>query len=97
MRMADISQVPVMERGKCVGVLDESDLLVAVHADASKFHSPVRSAMTSRLETIGADAAIDSVYNILNRGLVALVVEEDAFVGLITRSDLLNHLRRKTH
>ena len=96
MRMADVSQVPVMERGHCVGVLDESDLLLAVHGDGTKFHAPVRSAMTSRLETVPAGAAIDSVYEILDRGLVALVVDGDAFVGLITRSDLLNHLRRKT-
>ncbi|HTU43695.1 MAG TPA: cystathionine beta-synthase [Bryobacteraceae bacterium] len=97
MRMADISQVPVMERGVCVGVLDESDLLLAVHGDASKFHSPVREAMTSRLETIAADKPIDAVYDILDRGLVALVVHDDTFVGLITRSDLLSHLRRKLH
>lgn len=97
MRMADISQVPVMQQNRCVGVLDESDLLRAVHADASRFHSPVRDAMTSRLETIPASAAIDSVYGILDRGLVALVTDGDTFAGLITRSDVLNHLRRKTH
>jgi len=97
MRMADISQVPVMQQNQCIGVLDESDLLLAVHEDASRFHSPVRNAMTSRLETISANASIDSVYGILDRGLVALVTDGDAFAGLITRSDLLNHLRRKTH
>lgn len=97
MRMADISQVPVMDRGCCVGVLDESDLLLAVHGDASKFQTPVREAMTSRLETISADKPIDSIYDILDRGLVALVTDGDAFVGLITRSDLLSHLRRKMH
>ncbi len=97
MRMADISQVPVMDQGHCVGVLDESDLLLAVHSDASKFHSPVREAMTRRLETIAANKPIDSVYDILDRGLVALVTDGDAFVGLITRSDLLSHLRRRLH
>jgi len=97
MRMADISQVPVIQQNRCVGVLDESDLLRAVHADASRFHSPVREAMTSRLETIPASAAIGSVYGILDRGLVALVTDGDVFAGLITRSDVLNHLRRKTH
>lgn len=96
MRMADVSQVPVMEQSHCIGVLDESDLLRAVHKDANRFHSPVREAMTSRLETILADAPIDSVYDILDRGLVALVTDGDAFLGLITRSDLLNHLRRKS-
>lgn len=97
MRMADISQVPVIEEGRCVGVLDESDLLVAVHGNASRFHSPVRDAMTSRLETISADAQIDAVYDILDRGLVALVTDGDRFAGLITRSDLLSYLRRKLH
>ena len=95
MRMADVSQVPVVDQGRCVGVLDESDLLVAVHNDPHCFFSPVRTAMTSRLETVSADMNIDAVYGILDRGLVALVTDHDAFVGLITRSDLLSHLRRK--
>jgi cystathionine beta-synthase len=97
MRVADISQVPVVEKGRCVGVLDESDLLVAVHGDPSKLHAPVREAMTSRLETISCEAGVEAVYDILDRGLVALVTDGDIFVGLITRSDLLSHLRRKLH
>jgi cystathionine beta-synthase len=97
MRMADVSQVPVVEQGRCVGVLDESDLLLAVHGDPGRFHSPVRDAMTSRLETISCESGIESVYDILDRGLVALVTDGDVFLGLITRSDLLSHLRRKLH
>lgn len=95
MRMADISQVPVIDNARCVGVLDESDLLLAVHGDSTRFHSPVRNAMTSRLETIPAEASVQAVYDILDRGYVALVTEGDSFLGLITRSDLLSHLRRK--
>jgi cystathionine beta-synthase len=95
MRMADISQVPVVENNHCVGVLDESDVLVAVHSDANCFNSPVRSAMSSRLETVPLEASLDTVYQILDRGLVALVTRGDTFVGLITRSDLLSYLRRK--
>ena len=95
MRMADVSQVPVIEQARCVGVLDESDLLLAVHGEAANFHSPVRNAMTSRLETVPADAGLDAVYRILDRGLVALVTDGDNFLGLITRSDLLSYLRRR--
>ena len=51
--------------------------------------------MTSRLETVAAGSPLDSVYDILNRGLVALVIDGDRFAGLITRSDFLSHLRRK--
>ncbi len=97
MRMADVSQVPVIEQGRCIGVLDESDLLLAVHGEPGRFHSPVRKAMTSRLETVSPDAGMETVYDILDRGLVALVTDDDNFLGLITRSDLLSHLRRKLH
>ncbi len=95
MRVADVSQVPVMENGRAVGILDESDLLLAVHADESRFRQPVRSAMTSRLETVPVSASLETVLAILDRGLVALVMDRDQFLGLITRSDLLANLRRR--
>jgi cystathionine beta-synthase len=95
MRLADISQVPVIENGRCVGVLDESDLLLAVHTDEAHFRSPVRTAMSSRLETIAPAEDIERLYRILDRGLVALVLDNDRFLGLITRADLLSYLRRK--
>jgi cystathionine beta-synthase len=95
MRIADVSQVPVVEEGRAVGILDESDLLLAVHDDESHFRQPVRTAMTSRLETVPPTASLTDVQRILDHGLVALVVENDHFLGLITRSDLLSHLRRR--
>jgi cystathionine beta-synthase len=95
MRLADISQVPVIENAKPVGILDESDVLMAVHSDASRFRDPVRTAMTSRLRTLTADSSIDAVYQILNEGLVAVILDGNEFLGLITRSDLLNSMRRR--
>ena len=95
MKLADVSQVPVMENSRCIGILDESDVLLAVHDKEDHFHSPVRSAMTSRLESISPQATLEQLYAILNRGLVALVLEGERFLGLITRADLLSYLRRK--
>ncbi len=95
MRLADVSQVPVIEEGQCVGILDESDVLFAVQGHESRFRRPVRTAMTSRLETIPASATLEDVVRILDRGMVALVIEDEKFLGLITRSDLLAHLRRR--
>lgn len=95
MRLADVSQVPVIEDGQCVGILDESDLLFAVHGTESRFRRPVRSAMTSRLETVQVSADLEDVYRILDRGLVVLVMDGEKFLGLVTRSDLLAYLRRR--
>jgi cystathionine beta-synthase len=95
MRVADVSQVPVIEHGTPVGILDESDVLLAVHKDEGCFRQPVRSAMTSRLETVPVSASLNTVLDVLDRGLVALVMDGGQFLGLITRSDLLAHLRRR--
>jgi cystathionine beta-synthase len=95
MRMADVSQVPVMHDGQAIGILDESDVLMSVRKDPEQFHQPVRAAMTAKLETLPVSASLEEVMAVLDRGLVALVVEDGGFVGLITRTDLITHLRRK--
>jgi cystathionine beta-synthase len=95
MRIADVSQVPVIENGHCVGVLDESDLLYAIHGETGRFRSAVRDAMTKRLETIQVASSIKDLFGVLDRGLVALVMDQNRFVGLLTRSDLLSYLRRQ--
>ncbi|MDR6537427.1 cystathionine beta-synthase [Variovorax soli] len=95
MRLADVSQLPVLEGTQLVGVIDESDLLLSVHADAGRFRSNVKSAMTDLPETLPSGASLAELEAVLDRGLVAMISDEAGFHGLITRTDLLNHLRRK--
>ena len=94
MRLADVSQLPVLEGEQLVGVIDESDLLLSVHADAARFRSAVSTAMTAAPETLTPQASLRELEGVLDRGLVAIVADEAGFHGLITRFDLLNHLRR---
>ncbi len=94
MRQADVSQVPVVdEKGRSIGILDESDLLVKVHRDPAHFSDPVKSAMTNRLETLSPKAKINDLLAVFDRGRVAIVMDGDKFLGLITRTDLLSYLR----
>jgi len=97
MRASDISQLPVVDDGRLVGLLDESDLLAAVEgADAHRdqaFRSQVGKAMTTRVKTLQADQPIDSLLRVFDRDEVAVVLEGEEFLGLITRVDLINHLR----
>ena len=94
MRLADVSQLPVLDGDKLVGVIDESDVLLSVHGDAGRFGARVDSAMTDAPETLSPRASIAEVEAVLDRGLVAIVADAAGFHGLITRVDLLNHLRR---
>jgi cystathionine beta-synthase len=95
MRLADVSQLPVLEGERLAGVIDESDLLIKVHDDPALFRSPVETAMTTKLHTLAPDATLKQLEEVLDRGLVAIVADERSFYGLITRVDLLNHLRRR--
>lgn len=94
MRGAEVSQLPVLDAGRLIGVVDESDLLLKVHTAPALFRSPVSQAMTHQVETLRPDASLRELEAILNRGLVALVADDATFYGLVTRVDLLNHLRR---
>jgi cystathionine beta-synthase len=40
-------------------------------------------------------APVEKLKEIFERGMVAIVVDGDEFLGLITRIDLLNWLRRR--
>ncbi|MET0267691.1 MAG: pyridoxal-phosphate dependent enzyme [Duganella sp.] len=94
MRAADLAQLPVISDGRLVGILDESDVLLTVDTHAERFANPVGATMTRRLETLHPKADLHALRAVLDRGLTAVVADGDIFYGLITRFDLLNHLRR---
>jgi len=94
MRDSDVSQLPVVDAGgRPTGIIDESDLLVKVHRDPAHFNDPVKNAMTDRLETLSPSAKIKDLLDVFDRGRVAIVMEGDKFLGLVTRTDLLSYLR----
>jgi cystathionine beta-synthase len=95
LKLYDVSQLPVIESGQIVGILDESDLLLAVAGDQKAFAKPVRSAMVTELTEIDVRSPVSDLMPIFNRDFVAIVKDQDEFLGLITRVDLLNYLRRK--
>lgn len=94
MRAADVAQLPVLSNGQLVGIIDESDLLLSVGTQPERFNNPVDTTMTRRLEILSPSSDLQALRDTLDRGLTAVVAEGATFYGLITRYDLLNHLRR---
>ena len=95
MKLYDVSQLPVMDGETLVGIVDESDVLLHVYGDETRFRDPVSTAMVSKLDKIQVDAPIETLLPVFDRGHVAIIVNGDNFLGLITRIDLLNFLRRR--
>jgi cystathionine beta-synthase len=95
MKLYDVSQVPVMQDGRIIGIVDEEDILLEVVNNPEHFNEPVTRAMASHLVTVPVDAPVSQLMEIFRRGMVAIVMEGGEFQGLITRIDLLNWLRRR--
>ena len=95
MKLYDVSQLPVMDGEQLVGIVDESDVLLHVYGDEARFRDPVATAMVSKLDKIDVGAPVESLLPVFDRGHVVIVTEGEHFLGLITRIDLLNYLRRR--
>jgi cystathionine beta-synthase len=96
MKLYDVSQLPVMRDGRIVGIVDEEDILLEVFENPKHFNEPVTAAMESHLVTVSADAPLSQLMEIFKRGMVAIVMKDKEFQGLVTRIDLLNWLRRRS-
>ncbi|MFU8878221.1 MAG: pyridoxal-phosphate dependent enzyme, partial [Wenzhouxiangellaceae bacterium] len=95
MKLYDVSQLPVLDGERIVGIVDESDLLMAIYNQEERFNDPISSAMVTELESVQVDQPVDALLPIFNRDLIAIVLDGEKFLGLITRVDLLNYLRRR--
>ena len=95
MKLYDVSQLPVVEDERILGIIDESDLLVAVFKSSGRFQDPVHSAMVTDLAFIDVNDSIDDLLPIFDQDFVAIVRDGERFLGLITRVDLLHHLRQR--
>jgi cystathionine beta-synthase len=95
MKLYDVSQLPVMQDGRIVGIVDEEDILLEVFENPKHFDEPVTQAMASHLVTVQVDAPLAQLMEIFRRGMVAIVMNGNEFAGLVTRIDVLNWLRRR--
>ena len=95
MKLYDVSQLPVLDGDDIVGIIDESDILMAVYDDQAMFTTPISRWMAKELDFVQVDAPLARLLPIFDAGKVAIVKDDNRFMGLITRIDLLNFLRRR--
>jgi cystathionine beta-synthase len=95
MRASDISQIPVINSDKLMGLLDEEDLLFTVSKDSEAFSNKVSSHMIEKLDILQFGASEDELLSVLSEGKVAIIYDNETFIGFITKVDLINYYRNK--
>ena len=95
LRNAGFSQLPVMHEGKLVGVVTEDTIIRFVFGKPELMNAAVKDAMQTEFIRLEKDASLNNLVAMLQVQPYASVMDGDEFLGLITRSDVLNHLRKQ--
>ena len=95
LRNAGCSQLPVMEEGDLVGIVTEDAIIQFVYGKPELMNAPVRDAMESAFIKLDKTESVNNLVAMLRVQPYAAILDGDVFLGLITRSDVLNYLRRQ--
>ncbi len=95
LRNAGFSQLPVMYDGQLVGVITEDTILRFVFGRPELLTATVEEAMESAFIQLDTSTSINNLVAMLRVQPYAAIMDGDEFLGLITRSDVLNYLRRQ--
>ncbi len=95
LRNAGFSQLPVMEDDALVGVLTEEDIMRFTFGHPGRLNSAVQEAMQVAFTSVERDMAVPNLVTLLETHPYAAVMDDGEFLGLVTRADVLNYLRKQ--
>lgn len=93
LRNNGISQLPVIDGKQFLGAVTEQDIIRQVQAGKGGFTQDVRSAMNAGFPRLEASRKPEDLFSLLEIETAVAIMSGDEFLGLVTRSDLLNRLR----
>ncbi|MEM9802697.1 MAG: cystathionine beta-synthase [Planctomycetota bacterium] len=93
MKEKGISQLPVLEDARLVGIVTESDLLARIVDGRAGLESKIAEVMFRNVETVHVDDDANALLDLFAHGSVGVVVDDDqSLVGILTKMDLFDHL-----
>ncbi len=95
LRNAGFSQLPVMDEGKLVGIVTEDTIIQHVFGKPELMNSIVADSMQTAFIKLDKTTSVNNLVAMLSAQPYAAIMDDHEFLGLITRSDVLNYLRRQ--
>ncbi len=97
MKTHGISQLPVVDGGKLMGAVAEVDLLRYLVSGESSLESAVGPLVSSDYATVSTATKIELLQGLLGDARMAIVVDGNAVVGVVTKIDLIEFLAKRAH
>ena len=94
MEDAEIGAIVVIENSIPVGIITDRDFAIKITAHSYPVDTPVRRVMSSPLVTITSDSTFRTAADLMRSEKIRklLVVDNDKVMGIVTTTDLVNHL-----
>jgi cystathionine beta-synthase len=89
MRDHQVSQLPVMDGERIVGMVSDLELVEATMQGPDAFATPASKVMRKDFPEVPVTATREALMELLRKETYAIVKDGDDLVGLITRSDLV--------
>ena len=87
-----VSQLPVIDHEKVVGSLNEASLMKLLHDGVEFTKQEIFSVMGKPLPALDKEVDVSEAYRLLLSGTTGIIVTRDEVpIGVITRTDLINH------
>ncbi|MBI5217093.1 MAG: cystathionine beta-synthase [Ignavibacteriae bacterium] len=91
----DVSQLPVIEKGRAIGTVTDNDLMSTVLENSSSLDKLVKEMMEPAFPTIGMDSPIEHAIDFLKKKDSAVLIEDNhKLAGILTRYDVIEYLAR---
>jgi cystathionine beta-synthase len=89
----DVSQLPVMEDGNCIGSVSDWSLSARSLENTKLLDATVSEVMDAPFPMVDDTQPVDAVAKLLTKSNPAVLVRENGRVaGIVTRSDMLHYL-----
>jgi len=96
MKTLNISQLPVVDKGKMRGIVAEVDLLRALVSGGKTLESPIAEVVEDDYATVTPHTKIELLQGVLADAKVAIVEDAGQIVGIVTKIDLIDFLAKHT-
>ena len=95
MKQYDVSQLPVLEDGRLVGMISEVDLLNYLLEGSHRASDPIEPIIDPAPPVVAPDASVDTLTDVFLAANAVVVVDHGRVAGIVTKIDVIDHLAKK--